>query len=126
MLVGAMGWEFWLSSYSYVQHARVSRSLGLRDCLFFPLMNPMLVFSGHRDRTVEGPHQFMIGLGRVLLGYASIGSGLLVQRLTMPLLAPQGWLPSIVFLVSQYAAHSGRASRDIGLLRMLGYAIPER
>jgi D-alanyl-lipoteichoic acid acyltransferase DltB (MBOAT superfamily) len=29
-------------------------------------------------------------------------------------------------LVSQYATHSGRASQDIGVLRLLGYRVPER
>lgn len=126
-LVGPIGWEFWLSSYSYVQVAREKRAFALGDALFFLLVNPMVVFEGHRERTIDLAWRRALGSARILGGYSSLVIGLVIKTILAPELTYLGPLAlPIVFLLSQYATHSGRASQDIGLLRMLGYSIPER
>lgn len=123
-LVGPMSWEFCLAGYSYVQRARGQVAQQVGDSLFFLMVNPMLVFSGHRERGHTNFASWRVGAARILGGYLTIYAALWLQRLAQGHLS-NGWV-LVVFLVVQYGTHSGRASQDVGIMRMLGYPIPER
>ncbi len=134
-----LGWDLMLSSYSYCVEVARSRSRpALRDCLFFLLVNPVLVYT-ERGSSVSPPGWNRAGLLRAAQGllallapaallvpaYAALrayapAAGAGPQALALPALCGM-----LRFLV-EYARQSGLASLQIGLLRQLGYAIPER
>lgn len=127
VLVGPLGWEFWLSSYSYVHRTRTVRVSPFSDGLFFLLVNPMLVFHGHRERQPVGRHSVLAAIVRITGGYIVLASGLAVWTLLSGRIGASDHASfALAFLLSQYATHSGRASQDVGLLSALGYPIPER
>jgi MBOAT membrane-bound O-acyltransferase family protein len=134
-----VGWELLLSSYSYcVETSRAGTPQPtLKDCLFFLLVNPTLVYTA-RGTAVEGPS----GLG----GLARAGAGAALMFVNVALLRPLTlsmrsatalrWLPagSVPALLAYgvghfftfYWAHAGLASIHIGLMRQAGFLVPER
>ena len=136
-----LGWDLVLSAYSYiVDVADSDERPALRPCLFFLLVNPVLVYAQRGERL--GPPRFdRRGSLRAGLGLLVLGFGALLPRLSEPFetqlagTAPLGGtLPAFAltlalaaqrfFLV--YVQHSGLASLQIGLIRQLGYDVPER
>ena len=131
-----IGWDLVLSSYSYVVEAsKKTPGPSLRECMFFLLVNPSLVFTRRGER-VDLPGFNARGGARVLLGFVTLLGALAA-------LAPAtGWLKDrallsgrsssdmvgfvVLLFVTEYARHSGLASLQIGMIRQLGYVVPER
>lgn len=135
-LVLVIGWDLVLSSYSYVVETSKAPEEGtLRECLFFLLVNPALVFrrQGHR---VANQKLDLHGGARMLMGMAVLFAAFVITPLASAsfqdrfesrpgrVLASVA-VASLLFLL-EYARHSGLASLQIGLMRQLGYVIPER
>lgn len=126
-----VGWEFTLSSYSYfIENRNSDVAPRLREALFFLVVNPTLVYSMRGRKTGEA-NLSARSWGRILLGiasvatclgirYVAIGQGLLVGFV---LASP---LATFLMVLSEYFVQSGRASIEIGLMRFLGWSIPER
>ena len=133
----AVGWELVLRTFSYsVETSRAGATRASRsDCLFFLLVNPTLVYTA-RGVALTSPDS-RGGLPRA-------GAGALLLFANMLLLTPfaDGVRAAsrsgarevvsiavffgIVRFFSIYAAHSGLASLNIGLMRHLGWRVPER
>jgi len=143
VLLVVFGFEFLLSAYSYVVEVAgsSSRRPTLGDCLFFLIVNPTLVYTSCGERVSE-PRLDARGLARAGLGIGAllVHFGLMLLPVMYPQIgeAPH-WaevadvhsysrmmLLSFLGMVLVYAVHSGVASVQIGVLRMMGYRIPER
>lgn len=134
-----VGWELLLSGYSYcVETSRKPTPPALADCLFFLLVNPTVAWTRRGsplpDRTTEAR------------GMLRAAAGMLVVLLNAAFLKPLcrqvgesglAWLPvqltalgvvlvGALRILSEYAAHSGLASIQIGLSRRIGWQVPER
>jgi hypothetical protein len=134
-----VGWDLLMSAHSYCVDVSTSRaSPRMGDCLFFLFVNPTLTYSnsGHR---VAQPALDGRGIGRVALGLASIFVGTAFLRPACRAVAndvglarafsglPIGALAlGTLRFMAEYASHSGLASIQIGLMRQIGYRIPER
>jgi len=126
-LVGPLGWEFSLSGYSYARRARTDGPPNLGDCLFFMMVNPVLVYDGHRERVSHDGAQLLRWMARLSAGYLAVVVALwLPSHGSLPFLDESPLLGAVLFATVTYAAHSGRASQEIALLNLLGYPIPER
>jgi hypothetical protein len=137
-----VGWDVMLSAYSYCVEA-MKRDEGddppLSDCLFFLLVNPALVYAQRGER-IGAPRVDPRGIVRALLGVATTFavSALLVPSFVLAherLLGAEGdlatFLPCAVAYGMlrfgiEYGRQSALASLQIGMLRQLGYAVPER
>lgn len=124
-----LGWDAMLSAYSYCVTQK--KTTHVLEYLFFVFVNPVLVYP-HRGTAVAPVGLNARGLLRVALGAlvmfgAQWVSGLDALTPTGPRL-PLGLDPVAggVRLVRLYAAHSGLASIQIGLVRQLGLRVPER
>ena len=124
-VAGPVSWEFGLAGYSYLQKTRRKPRGDLGDGLFFLLLNPVLLYPGPLERVTNQSGRLRLGLTRVLSGYLAILGALVVQRLLAGHITSSFALV-VLFLVVQYGTHSGRAGQDVGLLRCMGYDIPER
>lgn len=131
----ALGWEVALAAYSYVLESprRPERS-NVFECGFFLVANPLLVYTPRERLRVE-PTEHARGLRRALLGLAVMGIAIpLSSPRELAFAAPLGELQGyaafiangVLVFVARYAALSGLASLQIGALRVLGYALPER
>lgn len=131
-----IGCEIALSAYSYcVETSRAGIGKpSLKACLFFLFVNPTVVYTvrGVRTKTAD------------FWGFLRAGAGCLVMFLNAAAMRPlahylkiQGdahgsmnlaWLSAYgaVGFLSLYAAHSGLASIQIGLMRQIGCTVPER
>jgi D-alanyl-lipoteichoic acid acyltransferase DltB (MBOAT superfamily) len=135
----ALGWSMMLSSYSYCMDTR-NRPVEptLRECAFFILVNPVLVFS-MRGTRVDEHRLSLASLVRAALGMlvfcasivavqplASYAAG--VRQASSPELGLTGAVAAyaLLALLVEYGQQSGLASIYIGLMRQLGYVIPER
>lgn len=131
-----VGWDATLSGYSYGVDTRGKTERSLARFLFFLLVNPVLV---HRNRgrpistsrfTVAGLARFGWGVVVVLLAVAVLEP--LHARAAAGYIAPAraAWtrLPCVgaLRIAGEYAAQSGVASIQLGLMYQLGYKIPER
>ena len=135
-----VGWDAMFAGYSYcVDNASSRKRPSLRDCLFFMLVNPTLVYSERGERVAE-PALRARSLGRVslgvltmlaqdavLLGATALSADAAIFR------AMGGAGDYFAFTVVQssrglgmYLAHSGLASMQIGLMGLVGYQVPER
>lgn len=133
-----IGWDLALSAYSYA--AEVTRSNlepERSDCLFFLLVNPALVYAERGERFAPPALEAR--------GVARTGLGILTLFAASALLAPAcAWSRERAFggphtntalalgayavlrFLLEYARHAGLASLQIGALRQLGHAVPER
>jgi hypothetical protein len=133
-----VGWDLVLSSYSYcIETSRPGAprpSLG--EGLFFLLVNPTLVYTVRGRRTsdgggVAGWSRVAIGLGAVFADVAFVGpvarhlceSQVLASSAKAAALFGIGW--GLARFVEIYAAQSGLASLRIGLMRQIGWVVPE-
>jgi hypothetical protein len=140
MVIGAIlpvGWDLVLCTFSYsVETSRPGATRASRsDCLFFLLVNPTLVYTA-RGVPLTGPDS-RGGLPRA-------SAGALLLFVNMLLLTPFAdgvraasragarevisiaVVFGVVRFLSIYAAHSGLASLQIGLMRLIGWRVPER
>ncbi len=134
-----IGWDLMLSSYSYcVDTQKLHTRPSLRDCLFFLLVNPTLVYA-ERGQPINGPKFGFRALLRIALG-------LMAFFFVYAILDPSfnnfvsftktrhgsSYAGGLFFIfvtltvVKTYILHSGLASFQIGLMRQIGYKIPER
>jgi hypothetical protein len=139
-----VGWEVALSSYSYcVETSRRSAArASTRDCLFFLLVNPTLVYT-MRGKPMASPASESRGALRFAGGFVVFFvKAALLRPIAFHLRDAAGAMHAaagttvteIGMLVAYgalrvltvYAAHSGLASMEIGLMRQLGWQVPER
>ncbi len=136
-----IGWEMMFAAYSYcVDTARQKQSPRLGDCLFFLLVNPTLVY---RERGQQLPvlGSCAPGLSRIGVGLACVGihHALFAAFATHAIFAPVALtaidglssygrfaIHHFAFFFSSYVVNSGRASLEIGLMRLVGWEVPER
>jgi hypothetical protein len=127
-LIPVLGWELAMASYSFGYDAKGS-AFNARAYTFFLFVNPTLAYPA-RGVVRALPSFHGGGALRALGGLGALfGSGAING------IAPYlGWafenateLTSVISrLASLYLAHTGLASLQIGLMRQLGYEVPER
>jgi hypothetical protein len=131
-----LGFDFMLSSYSYViETAKAKAPPRLTDCLFFVLVNPALVYADRGERLSE-PRVDFRGIARVALGGGTIFAAALLSAGAIPWIRERAMTPgaAVLLMVSlaplgllaEYWRHSGLASLQLGMMRQLGYKLPER
>jgi hypothetical protein len=126
-----LGWDLVLSAYSYcVEVAKQEHDPPLGDALFFLLVNPTLVYV-RRGTEVGPPRPDARGLARALLGLTSVfGVSALIAPEVRALSGDRAPLAVAAFgvlrFLCEYGRHSGLASYQIGLMRQLGWELPER
>lgn len=126
VLIGVLGFELSLSSYSYLAESSRAGPPCFRDTLFFLLVSPLVVYARPTPTAESLRSRVLHGLGRLIAG-VFILSGAASLRLALEDSAPAGGLATVcAFVLIEYAAHSARASQDIGFLRIAGFAMPER
>ena len=134
-----LGWEVMLSAYSFWMESSAKAPASRRDCLFFLLVNPALVYREHGE-PFDGSGRFRVGAIRcvtgivALAGQASVVTVVGSKEIANPLQTLRGesvmeylnllYLYSGIF-VAYYLAQSGLASFRIGLGAFSGYRIPE-
>ena len=124
-----VGWDLVLSGYSLcIEAAKAESAPPIGECLFFLLVNPALVYT-LRGRRLGPPRLDPRGAGRALagLGVLLVVCALLVPRYEAAGAGPAGGVArgALRFLV-EYGRQSAVASFQIGLMRQVGYEIPER
>jgi hypothetical protein len=133
-----LGWELTMSSYSYcVETSRGATVASLRECLFFLFVNPTLVYTV-RGRPLSGPGGYR-GLARACVGAAVMlfdFEVLIPMARNLRHTSPLSWLQAgalqtlalcgLVQFFAVYAAHSSLAHIQIGIMRHLGWEVPER
>lgn len=122
LAVAISGWELALSAQSYWMHRPDSGSW--RAAAHFVLVNPTLLYTA-RGEEVGGSG------GWSAVGRGAAGIGATVGQVAMLFVAaevqPLGSVPYLAAtLVALYLGHSGRASHEVALMRLLGWRIPER
>jgi hypothetical protein len=136
-----IGWEIMLSAYSYcIDSASLAARPRLADCLFFLLVNPVLVYA-ERGQAADVPYPRTRGCFRALFGIATMlcQDAVMLAAGTYPFLRPRGvdevhdFASYAAFGVSHfiqgfglYFAHSGLASVQIGLMLVAGHRVSER
>jgi D-alanyl-lipoteichoic acid acyltransferase DltB (MBOAT superfamily) len=137
----ARGFEFSLAAHSYLADSRRLQARDLRQCYFFLLVNPVLVFHQFGKRKGPPSAEFRdvlrcVGGVCTIAGY--FGLDVLIDRLpftaeSMEIARVRTFDEYMTFVgatglvaISTYLAHSGTASVQIGAMRMAGYVIPER
>jgi hypothetical protein len=133
-----IGFDLVLAGYSYVLDvARSREEPDVRRCLYFLLVNPVLVYA-QRGEHVSPPRLHAGGLLRSALGLAALFGATLVSCLLVSVttvndpLAAAAVEPAAMItaaagrFLAEYMRHSGLASLQIGLMRQLGHVIPER
>lgn len=135
-----VGCELALSSYSYCVETcrRGAATPPLAGCLFFLFVNPTVVYTV-RGAPIPGPYG--------VAGWWRAAAGIAIMFVNVALLRPiahelrtggalgvalGGPAPvrllvyGVVTFLTIYAAHSGLASIQIGLMRQVGWSVPER
>jgi hypothetical protein len=150
-----LGWDAMLSAYSYcVESARFrspvrSRVELVEDCVFFLLVNPVLVYTQRGSRVSPGAYG-MRNIGRIGVGIATlVGMFIVIQpayrwvsRQDVQAMNASASVVSVVSaaaltgaalavnallrLATEYLMQSGVAHLQIGLIRQLGHDIPDR
>jgi hypothetical protein len=138
-VTAAAGWELMFAAYSYcVDTSRRTRPT-LSECLFFLLVNPVLVYDHRGTRSDDA--NLAPGLFRAAGGLVTMIS----ERALYAALGTTAWLVPVeltqmrdfsgyvrfvtyhsAYAVTVYLAHSGRASLSIGFMRLAGFRISER
>lgn len=136
----AFGWELCLRAFSYCVETAYERGPrpGLRARLFFLLVDPTLLYTA-RARRVNAAPAVRGSLLRAGFGAGVLLFNIVALRPVSSLVqmnaaqAGSGWLGALSWLLygvlrflTEYAAHSGAASVQIGLMRSAGYRIAER
>jgi hypothetical protein len=134
-----VGWELALSTYSYCVETSRPRATtaSLGDCLFFLLVNPTVVYTVRGDATTAPCRG--AGWPRAVAGAAIMFANTLMLRPLVHHVRSDSWLAmgtaaglfglllyGLLQFLSFYAAHSGLAHIQIGLMRQVGWVVPER
>ena len=132
-----LAWDVAMSSYSYcVDCAERRRNTSIRECLFFLLVNPTLVFA-ESGRRVGAPSLHRAGALRVLFNVLLGVFAMYLHLAHQPALRALGvgagspsyalWLlnGTVVFF-ALYLSHTSYAGLRIGVMRLLGYEVPEQ
>jgi hypothetical protein len=134
-----VGCELALSVFSYCVETsrRGATAASLGDCLFFLFVNPTVVYTcrGVQSSGARGHSGWLRAAAGVAVMFANVAivrpiahslrSGTALNALPAGP-AVRVVLCGVVAFVALYAAHSGLASIQIGLLRQVGWAVPER
>ncbi|HKP62233.1 MAG TPA: MBOAT family O-acyltransferase [Polyangiales bacterium] len=132
-----LGWELTLKSYSYVVESGATQ-VGARDCLFFFLIDPTVVFTQRARKVPETDSNRPAGMTRVGCGLLSLLTVYAFESIAFSLagrgmasasgvwVLPAMLLLGLTKLLVTYAKHSGVASIQIGCMRQLGYRVGER
>ncbi len=125
-----VGWEFMLAAHSYCverKRGRASRSIG--ECFFFLIVNPTLVFTDRGER-IGAPKFSTKACLRALMGVSVLWVFFMLRAGAAAGIGTGTALAPVVLVLTlslaEYAGHSGRASVEIGLMRLLGWQVPER
>ena len=137
-----IGWEMLLSAHSYrAEHTRSRALPRVRDCFFFLLVNPVVVYGLGEYRGRTSTSTVLVAVSRIALGASLVaGRGLALSFLSrlvpfVPLTIVARDLSTVsarliwtvlVLGLGLYAAHSGLAHIQIGMMRLIGYDVPER
>ena len=126
-----IGWEVMLSAFSFYIDSRAAPTLPTRrDCLFFIIVNPCLVFADS-GRPIAEPVPWR-GVGRVAFGLGTWVLQCFIAAVALTIPAPRSGSYAAFVMVGVtaathlYLAHSGLASVQIGLTRIVGHQVPER
>lgn len=127
-LIALLGWDLAMASYSFCVDAH-GACFSARRYVFFLFVNPTLAYPARGARVA--PAQLSLdGVGRMLGGLATLFVSGSVNALA-PLWAAH--VPAALVVgdlvcrfSAMYLAHTGLASLQIGLMRQLGYVVPER
>jgi hypothetical protein len=133
-----LGWECLLSAYSYFYDCQKLDGTSWADYLFFLLVNPCLVYST-RGVSVLGEPGNLRGARRATWGFVAFLSAEIIflpvversQHETSNFTSSSAYVvwfivgAAMQFLIL-YARHSGLAHVQIGLMRQIGYIVPER
>ncbi len=125
-----IGWEVLLSGYSYVTDVRRLRLRPrLRDCLFFLLVNPVLVYSTHGQSQAQGV-RIRGATSRVVQGATLLALATAMGNVGMTSPGNSGYALGVAtqvaaWVVVEYGAHSGLASLRIGFAGQIGLRVPE-
>jgi hypothetical protein len=133
------GWELMFAAYSYCVHLPDGdENPTFADCAFFLLVNPALLY-GQRGRRVGAPGFSFRAIARGALGVGTLclHSAVYVALSTwqsnppaLQIASASGYATFMMYYLGRlcggYFIHSGRASIDIGMMRLAGYEIPER
>ena len=126
-----IGWEVMLSAFSFYIDSRAAPTLPTRrDCLFFIIVNPCLVFADS-GRPIAEPVPWR-GVGRVAFGLGTWVLQCFIAAVALKIPAPRSGSYAAFVMVGVtaathlYLAHSGLASVQIGLTRIVGHQVPER
>jgi len=139
LMVLSVGWELCFASYSYCRDANArgtGKLASLKDCLFFMMVNPVLVYP---ERCASGGDATRLqGLVLAAVGAAGflMGTTLLVPLLgaVTPLTEQLGGLRHLLYsvlglgimrFVCAYFVQAGGVNYRIGIMRSLGYAVPD-
>lgn len=141
-MIAVVGFEVTLSLYSFCMESTKEKKFpSLKESLFFILVNPVVLYS-QRGIKISEPQFRWKAVRRCAFGIATIIAGVGVIQLIGSL--PEGYIERDIIAIrdvngfakwlvfysllafSVYWPHSGRASLEIGLMRLLGYKIPER
>jgi hypothetical protein len=119
-LVTTLGWDVALSCFSYC--AEVPRpQRDLRRYLFFVFVNPTVAYPARGERVSDAGLDAASAL-RCACGLLSLMlSGAIAATVT-----DSSTLTLVARLSSLVLSHAGLASLQIGLMRQLGYVVPER
>lgn len=124
------GWELMFAGYSFCADRKANPKATLRDCCFFLIVDPSLVFP---NRAVEARTDRRVALVRCAIGISflllqAVLFALLELALGASRLDKYGTFMGyhVGILVAALSAASGRASLDIGLFGLLGLQIAER
>ena len=134
-----VGCELALSSYSYCVETsrRGARCAPLGDCLFFLFVNPTIFYPARGAPVTESAQ--CTGWGRAAAGALVMFLNTAILRSLVKYLRHGGGsaqvpggpivallLSGAVSFLAFYAANSGLASIQIGLMRQVGWIVPER
>lgn len=132
-----VGCELALSAYSYcVETSRDAAVPAARDCLFFLFLNPTLVYSARgcvADACGRWPALVRVAAGIAImfvnvavLRPLAVEAHLAVAGIAFPGAALLTVGYAMLRFSTIYAAHSGLASIQIGMMRHVGWVVPER
>jgi hypothetical protein len=133
-----LGWDLVLAWYSYcVEKAKTREPTPLSDCLFFLLVNPVLVYP-QRGTELAAPGWSLWGVMRISAGLLTLFASMVLLQIARGTFGTPGKSGletasgtaivgfAVLRFLAEYARHSGLASLQIGLMRQLGYVVPER
>jgi hypothetical protein len=125
-------WDFMLKAYSFRVDTRGKDPGTLGDFSFFLVVNPALVYRDKGSRVAPasfhagGSFRVALGLVATILSVGPLSWFYASTQAYAPMPTGSNFVLGASRFCKEYAAHSGIASIQIGVMRQLGFAIPER